>query len=184
MKELLTLVLVGISVGLGNFAASVAIGLGGVTKSVRIRLAIVFGLFETTMPIIGLVIGKRVASSLGDHANIIGGILLGLTGLYLVITSFRKTEEKDVKEATKNWGKLILAGLALSVDNLIVGFSLGAHSEPLILTAVVIGVTSVGLSLVGLELGSKLSSKVEEYSETMSGAILILIGVLIACKIL
>ena len=185
MAQILALILVGLSVGLGNFAASVAIGLGGVDKSLRWRIALVFGGFETLMPIIGLVIGHKVAGSLGSHANLIGGVLLAATGLYLLIGALRHRDDQKVKEADpKNIGKLLLTGLSLSIDNLIVGFSLGTYHESLWVTAAVIGVTCVTMSLIGLEIGSRLSSKVEEYSEALSGAILILIGMLIFLKVL
>jgi putative Mn2+ efflux pump MntP len=185
MSKLLTLILLGFSVGLGNFAASVAIGLSGVTKSLRIRIAIIFGLFETGMPIIGLIVGKQVANKLGGHSNIIGGALLLATGFYIIISSLRKSDKKETtKTPNHGLGKLIVTGLALSVDNLIVGFSLGTHHEPLFASAIVIGITSVVLSIIGLEIGSRLSSKVEKYSELLSGLILVLVGIAIGLKFL
>ena len=179
MKETLTLLLVGLSVGLGNFAASVAIGIGGVSKSLRLKIAVIFGLFETGMPIIGLIIGHKTAQSLGGHANLIGGFLLGLTGVYLIVSSLKRTDDKKVSQASHGWGKLLIAGLSLSIDNLIVGFGLGTHHQSLLLAAIVIGVTSVSLALLGLEIGNKLNSKAEEYSELLSGLILIIVGILI-----
>jgi len=184
VAAIITLLLVGLSVGLGNFAASVAIGLGGVNKSLRLRIALVFGLFETGMPIIGLIIGQKVASELGRNANIIGGLLLGATGIYLIVSSLKQTDDNKVSQASQGWSKLLIAGLSLSVDNLIIGFGLGTHHQSLLLSALVIGVTSVCLSLLGLEIGNKLNSKIEEYSELFSGVILILVGVLIGLKIL
>ena len=184
MKTLLTLMLVGLSVGLGNFAASVAIGLGGVTKELRLRIAIIFGLFETVMPIIGLIIGQNIAHKLGGNANVIGGVLLCITGLYFVIGGLRKTDDKKVNQATNGWGKLLFAGLSLSIDNLIIGFGLGTHHQPLLLAAVIIGATSVGLALLGLEIGGRLSHKVEEYAEVLSGLILIAVGLLIWSRVL
>ncbi len=184
MNEIITLILVGLSVGLGNFAASIAIGLGGVSRSLRLRIALVFGLFETGMPIIGLLVGHRVAHELGGSANIIGGALLGLAGIYLAVNSLRKTDEKEVDEASRGWGKLLIAGVSLSIDNLIIGFGLGTRHQSLLLAVVVIGATSVCLALLGLELGNRLSSKVEEYSELLSGLILVLVGILIGLKIL
>ncbi len=184
MAAIITLILVGISVGLSNFAASIAIGLGGIDKSLRLRVAVVFGLFETGMPLIGLLIGQGIANKLGGHANIIGGGLLGLAGIYLTVSSLKKTGEIEVSKATGGMIKLLVAALALSIDNLIVGFGLGTHHQPLLLAASVIGATSIGLSLVGLELGSRLGSKVEKYSEILSGSILIIIGILIITKIL
>ena len=184
MKTILTLLLVGLSVGLGNFAASVAIGLGGVNKTLRLRIALIFGLFETGMPIIGLVIGQKIAHDFGGHANLIGGFLLGLTGIYLVVSSLRKTDDKKVSQASLSWGKLLIAGLSLSIDNLIIGFGLGSHDQPLLLAAIIIGTTSVCLALLGLEIGNRLNRKVEEYSEILSGLILIFVGILIGLKIL
>jgi len=184
MSDLITLMLVGLSVGLGNFAAAVAIGLGGVSKALRLRIAVVFGLFETGMPIIGLVLGQQVASKLGDNANIIGGTMLGLAGVYLIFSALRKTDDTEVKQASNGWGKLLIAGISLSIDNLIIGFGLGTKHQSLVLAASVIGITSVVMALIGLELGSRLSTKVEEYSELLSGLILIFVGIAVGFRIL
>lgn len=184
MNNILTLILLGFSVGLGNFAASIAIGLSGVSKKLRTRIAIVFGLFETLMPIVGLLIGEKIAHVFGDRSNLIGGVLLIMTGLYVIYGSFKKDDDKDVKASTGSWSKLLIAGLALSIDNLIIGFSLGTYHVSIILATLIIGITSVVMSLIGLELGSRLSSKIEEYSELLSGVILILVGVLISFKII
>jgi manganese efflux pump family protein len=183
MVKIFALLLVGLSVGLGNFAVSVAVGLSGVTKASRIRLVLVFGFFETLMPLIGLILGQSAAGALGSSANITGGILLIATGLFVVINALN-TEPDNRTAFHKSFKKLLLTGLALSVDNLIIGFSLGASNEPLLLSALVIGATSVAFSLLGLEMGRRLKVRVEEYSELLSGVLLILVGIAIAIKIL
>lgn len=184
MSQIITLILIALSVGLGNFAASIAIGLGGISGALRARVAIVFGIFETGMPIVGLIIGEQLSHYLGGRANLIGGGLLALTGIYLIISALRSTDDKDVEEATRGMGKLLLAGLALSIDNLVVGFGLGTRHLSLWLTAVVIGAMSIALALIGLELGSRLGKKVEEYSEVLSGVILVIVGLAIGFKLL
>ncbi|HVO86688.1 MAG TPA: manganese efflux pump [Candidatus Binatia bacterium] len=185
MTDVLALILAGLSVGLGNFAASIAIGLSGVSKDVRLKTALVFGIFETGMPIVGLVLGKQAASHLGSHASQIGGSLLILTGMYIVYEALTKVTEKEVGIAeSTGMAKLLLAGLALSIDNLIVGFSLGAHHQSILEAAIIIGVTSVALALLGLEIGSRASAKLEEYSELASGIILIIVGLAIGFKVL
>jgi manganese efflux pump family protein len=184
MNQILAIVLVGISVGFGNFAASVAIGLGGVSKNLRLRIAFIFGLFETIMPIIGLIIGQSIAKALGSKANLIGGILLFLTGLYIIVSSTKKDQDKKLNQAKHSWTSLIIAGFSLSLDNLIVGFSLGTYKVNLVEAVIVIGVISVVMSLIGLELGNKLNKGVEKYSEILSGSILILVSILIGLNIL
>lgn len=182
--RILALILVGLSVGLDNFAVSIAIGLSKIKKSTRILIALVFGIFETGMPLLGLLIGHQFAKRLGEHSNLIGGILLILAGIYVLINSYKKKDPKLKDSRYSSLGKLLITGLALSIDNLIVGFSLGAHKEPIVLTIIVIGITSVVLALLGLEIGSRLGSKVEEYSEAISGIILIIVGFAIGLNIL
>ena len=185
MKNILALLLAGLSVGLGNFAASIALGLAGVDKSLRIKMALVFGLFETGMPILGLMLGHQIAGKLGDHAHLLGGGLLVLTGLYILYEAINKTKEKEVSLGqSKNLGKLLLAGLALSIDNLIIGFGLGTHHQNIAEAAITIGATSIALALLGLEIGSRASQKLEEYSEAASGLILIVVGLAIGFKLL
>ena len=183
MKSLITLIFLGFSVGLGNFGASIAIGLSGVNKKTRNRVAIVFGVFEIGMPIVGLAIGRQLSTIFNNKANLIGGTLLLIVGLYEIMSSF-KNEEAQVKKVYKSWNKLILSGLALSIDNLIIGFSLGTYKEPFLLSALIIGATSVVMVLVGLEVGNRLNKKVEKYSEIISGSILILVGIAVALKLI
>ena len=47
---MLALVLVAVSLGLSNFAAAVGIGVSGVDARTRLRVGVIFGLFETGMP--------------------------------------------------------------------------------------------------------------------------------------
>jgi putative Mn2+ efflux pump MntP len=53
----LRLVLTAVALGLSNLAASIRIGLSGVDANLRVRVAAVFGFFEATMPVVGLVLG-------------------------------------------------------------------------------------------------------------------------------
>jgi putative Mn2+ efflux pump MntP len=90
----LALLLVAVALGLSNFAASVGIGISGVGASTRLRVGIVFGLFETGMPILGLLLGHGLARDLGHAAHWVGAALLIGSGLYAVIQA-RSREERD-----------------------------------------------------------------------------------------
>ncbi len=182
MTKLLALILVGLSVGLDNFAISVAMGLAGLSKKHRIRNSLVFGGFDTCMPIIGFFAGRSLSSSLGSQASLFGGGLLILTGIYAILQDFLNTETKP--KTPNSLKKLMIMGLSISIDSLIVGFSLGATNEPIIETIATIGILSVCLALLGMEIGSRLKTNVEGYSELLSGLILILVGFLIGFKII
>src|SRR5689334_25169794 len=79
---MLALLLVAVSLGLSDFAASVGIGVAGLDGRTRLRVGLVFGAFETAMPIIGLLLGQGLAGALGRAAHWIGAGLLIATGLY------------------------------------------------------------------------------------------------------
>ncbi len=174
---MLTILLIAVSVGLDNFAASIAIGLAGVDRPLRVRIAVVFGLFEAGMPLIGLLVGNGVAHSLGDSAHVVGGGLLIATGAYGIVTTLRSADERfDEALSATATTQLLVLGAALSIDNLIVGFALGADNVALVPSIIAIGVVSVGLSLVGLELGARLGERVERYGELIGGIVLVCVG--------
>jgi putative Mn2+ efflux pump MntP len=170
-------VLVGFAVGLSNFGASVGIGLAGVTSALRLRIAGVFGFFETTMPLAGLLIGARLASLLGSMGHPIGGLFLVAVGVYTLWQTSRAPTRGEALWANLSLRQLVVAGFVLGIDNLVAGFGLGASSVPVALAAFIIGAISVFLSLVGLELGHRLGRFAERWSEALGGLVFVAIGV-------
>ena len=95
--------------------------------------------------------------------------------------------------------------VALSIDNLVVGFALGVFHIAIAVAAVprllltlhlaclaalvdgpcpTMAVVSVAMSLLGLELGSRVGSTVGERSEEIGGVVLILVGIAIAAGLI
>ena len=177
----LGLLLVAVAVGLSNFAAAIAIGLSGVDAKVRLRVGFIFGIFEAGMPVVGLAIGSQLAGSLGKTAEYVGGGLLIATGAYSLWQARRHDAEAPPPSSTRT---LLLTGAALSIDNLVIGFALGAQDVSIALAAVVIGIVSVAMSLAGLELGDRLGRATERWSGEIGGGVLILVGIAIAAGIL
>jgi putative Mn2+ efflux pump MntP len=175
--RMLALLLVAASVGASNFAASVAIGVAGVDARIRLRVGLVFGLFEAGMPVVGLAIGAQTAGLLGTAGHWLAAALLIGVGLYGLFGPAR--DEAGVITAASG-RKLLLGGLILSLDNLVVGFALGSTHTSILLGALVIGVVSVGLSLIGLELGARIGARAGERGERLAGLMLISVGVAIA----
>jgi len=178
------LILAAVSVGLSNFAAAIGIGVSGIDARKRTEVAVVFGVFEVGMPIVGLALGHSLADSLGREAKWIGGGLLVAAGLYGVVSGLRKSGHEPEASASLPRGRLILTGAALSIDNLVVGFALGAYHVSLVVAALTIGVVSVGLSLLGLELGARLGARTGDLAEVIGGAVLMAVGAAIAAGLL
>lgn len=169
------LVLIAAAVGLSNFAASIGIGLAGVDARLRWRVGIVFGIFEAAMPVVGLLLGHSLSSSLGSTTRYVGGGLLIATGLFTAWQGRRGGG--GGRQVSVRLGPLIATGAALSVDNLVVGFALGTHKISLGVAALTIGAVSVALSLAGLELGARLGASLERWSGELGGGLLVLVGI-------
>ena len=127
------------------------------------------------MPILGLLLGRRVSDALGSHAHLIGGALLVAIGAFTVAQALRTADTSPSRSDLRR-GRLLLLAASLSIDNLIVGFALGAYNVPIVLAVTVIAVVSVALSLIGLELGDRLGSHVAHNSELLAGIVLICVG--------
>jgi putative Mn2+ efflux pump MntP len=85
----LALLLVAASLGLSNFGAAIGLGMAGVDAGVRIRAGLVFGVFETGMPILGLVLGHGIARTLGHATQWLAAGLLIATGCYMALLAGR-----------------------------------------------------------------------------------------------
>lgn len=184
----IALLLAAAAVGLSNLAASVGIGVAGVNARVRLRVGVVFGVFEAGMPVVGLLIGQGLATEVGRVVRWPGAILLMLIGVLGVLRSLKargaSPPSADAPAPAfiprRGTARLLASGLVLSMDNLVVGFALGTYGVGILAGAVVIGTVSVVMSLAGLELGGLLGRWAGRRGDQMSGVALVLVGAAIA----
>ncbi len=175
---MLALTLAALAVGFGNFGASIGIGMSGATVATRVRVGIIFGVFEAGMPLVGLLAGQGVAKAVGGISGYAGGALLIAIGAWQLIQAFRASNQAPVPPPKT--GRLLLTGFALSLDNLVVGFSLGAQHISLVQAVLVFAVVSVSLSVIGLEFGRRIGAVLESGADYLAGIALVAVGLLVA----
>lgn len=171
---MLSVLAVSLAMGLSNLAAATGIGIAGVDRRLRLRIGIVFGLFEALMPLVGLLLGHRLADSIGSTAAVLGGLLLIGVGVVSLLQA-RRQEEGSAPTAMST-ARLVVTGAALSVDNLVIGFALGAYDVNVLSAAAIFAVVGVAMSLAGLELGRRLGAGVERWSGELGAVALVLVG--------
>ncbi len=174
----LAVLLLFLSLGLDTLAVALGLGLGGLPRSRRLRVGIVFALFEGGMPVVGLLIGGSLSAVLGNLAGIAAGvILIGLGGL-----TIREAWRGDDDDATAHVAaamddrRLLLTGLSVSLDELAVGFSLGVLRVPLGPALGYIALQAFALTFAGLALGGRLGPRLGARAELASGGVLLLLG--------
>ena len=191
------LLLLAVALGLDNLAAAIGFGVGTtgrISGAARLRIAVVFGLFEAGMPVLGLVLGHGLADSIGEAARWLGGAALIAFGVAGLIQARREAGHQGHEDRERTQppppsrvqpiGRLLLAGLVLSGDNLAAGFALGAYQVSIAAAAVVFGAVSVVMSLAGLEFGARIGAAAGERSELIACVLLIVVGAVIAAGVL
>src|SRR6266567_4088438 len=200
---MLQLLLFVLPLGIDSLGVSISLGI----KSVRIeestddrqrRLvpswlssAVLFAVAETSMPLLGLVLGYAASLVIGEVMHFVGPLLLiGVGGWELLeeLQERRGKRKQDGNEpgqsvkfskAQVSWRRQLLLALSVSLDELAIGFSLGSITggisvSPIMLCSL-IGVQGFLMTLIGITLGRILHTRlrsVKEWSELLSGFLL------------
>ncbi|MGQ0482653.1 MAG: manganese efflux pump MntP [Pseudonocardia sp.] len=166
-------VVLGFVLSLDNFRASLALGTVPFGFRRAVQVALMFGLWDGVMPLLGLLAGRYVGEEIGEVAEYVGAAALAGYGLYLVFSSLRKPEPDELDHPWALFG----IPLTLSLDNLLAGSSLGLLGYPPWQSALIFGGLTAVMSLVGLRLGRMAARLVRVRSDLLSGVTLIVAAV-------
>lgn len=173
----LTLLLV--AVGLSADAFAVALGKGLQMKRLSghgiLALAVTFGLFQGLMPVLGWAVATGFADYVTSVDHWIAFGLLALIGGKMIWEAFGDDDE-DAGDGRVPFGELMLLGVATSIDALAVGISFAFLDVSVAGAAVLIGVTTFGLTAVGVVLGHRAGVRFRGPAEVVGGLVLIGIG--------
>ena len=177
MEILFTSILVGIGLAMDAFAVSVGVGTGksAPDNHSKLRLALHFGIFQGLMTILGWLLGSTIVNLISSFDHWIAFGLLLFVGVRMIRAGFHPEQETFQSDPSKG-GMLVLLSLATSMDALAVGLSMAMITAQVILPAVIIGVVTFGLSVIGLYAGHQLGLRFGKRMEIVGGLILIGIG--------
>lgn len=187
MRQLLVTAGLLLPLALDTFALAAALGVAGLEARDRLRVALVFTVFEAGMPIAGILVGRVAGSLIGAWAGYGGILFLFIAGLLLLRPGKDEDgEEKKLRLLAHARGLAVLdLGLSISVDELTVGLSAGLLGLPIALTVIWIAVQAFVAAQVGLRFGARLGEEIRERSEQAAGVALIVVAlVLLALKLL
>lgn len=146
-----------------------------------LRLALLFGLFQALMPLIGWGAISFFRESVEAYDHWIAFAMLAFLGVKMIRDAFAPEEEKQMNP--ERLGTQLALAVATSIDALAVGISMGCTGyerlQMLLLPLGVIGLVSFLLSLAGFLLGVRFGDAVARRwkPELFGGVILIAIGV-------
>jgi putative Mn2+ efflux pump MntP len=174
----LEIFLIALSMAMDAFA--VCLGAGATQQAEgprpRFRLAFHFGLFQFIMPVLGWLAGTTLERYIQTFDHWIAFGLLAFVGGRMLWAGFHPEEEEKKNNLSRGW-TMVLLSIAVSIDALAVGLSLGLIGVFVWYPAIVIGVVTGILSLVGLQIGNGLGKRFGRTMEIIGGVVLIGIGV-------
>jgi len=168
-----------LSVGLAMDATAVSIA-GGVTVRegrgrTALTLALIFGVFQTGMVLAGWYGGSLFSGYIEGFDHWIAFLLLALIGGKMLHEGLKGEDGAAIPFDSAP--VLLMLGVATSIDALAVGLSLAFLGTAILEPAVVIGIVTAALSLLGFWIGTAFGDRNRDRAAILGGIILILIGV-------
>ena len=173
--------LLSIGVGLAMDAFDVAVGKGLSMKRLSLKNAglvgFYFGFFQALMAVIGYFLGIGFKDYITSIDHWVAFILLGLIGANMIKEAFGYEEDVDDDLSFKT---MLILAIATSIDALAVGITFAFLQVNILYAALIIGVTTFVISVIGVKIGHVFGLKYKSKAEIAGGIILIAMG----CKIL
>ncbi len=136
-----------------------------------LRLALLFGLFQGGMLLLGWAGGSLLERFLGSYTDWLAALLLAGIGLKLLKESGES--ESDQEPELQRMQDYLLLSIATSIDALAAGISLPSLKISVVLATAMVGLTSTGLALIGGFAGKKLGEKWGPQAEKFGGIVLL-----------
>ncbi|MEM2419367.1 MAG: manganese efflux pump MntP family protein [Candidatus Bathyarchaeia archaeon] len=171
-----TILAIAVSLAMDAFSVSIAYGIctKGENKSEALKMASSFGAFQTFMPVLGWVAGKKMLDFIAELDHWIAFGLLLLIGCKMIYETIKEEPPEKAKPLTACL--LLFLSIATSIDALAVGLSFAFLKVQIAIPIMVIGIVTFTLSLIGGLLGDRLQQLRINKVGVLGGLILIAIG--------
>lgn len=175
--DFITIILIAVGLAMDAFAVSIGIGTTRVATSPRsvFRISFHMGFFQGFMTFLGWLAGSTIASFIASIDHWVALVLLGFVGIGMIRSGLNPNVESHKKDPSHG-GTLLMVCVATSIDAMAVGLSMAMIEMNILSASLVIGIITLGLSLVGLLAGKKLGDSFGKRMEIIGGFILNGIG--------
>ncbi len=173
----LDVILIGIGLACDAFAVSITDGMQENKMKVKkaFLIALIFGIFQTIMPLIGYFIGAIFEDIILKLDHWIAFAFLGFLGGKMLLDAIKNNEESNQENLT--FKILLIQGIATSIDALMIGVTFVGGALSIFEAILLIGLITFVLCFIGVYVGKKSGDLLASKSQIVGGLILIIIGV-------
>jgi manganese efflux pump family protein len=163
--------------GLDSFAVAAALGAGRVvTVRQRLRVSLVFVVFEGGMPLIGLALGNALARGIGHAADYLAAAAVIGIGAWMLLADDKDERDKAGGLVTGRGLALVALGVGVSLDEMAIGFGAGLVRLPVTALIIAIAVQAFLAAQLGLAVGARIAGRWRDRAERAACVALILLG--------
>ena len=126
------------------------------------------------MPLLGWYSGIGIEKYIKEIDHWVAFILLGIIGIKMLYEGFSQSEDSKVSELSSI--TLLAQSISTSIDAFVVGISFALLGWSIIKPIIIIGITTLIFSLIGLYVGKILGKKAGKSATIIGGLVLIGIG--------
>ncbi len=170
-----------VPLALDSFAVAAALGALRPSRRERWRISALFVAFEGGMPLVGLALGAPLAGSVAGIADYLAAAALIAVGGWMLLWRDESAEEERIRRLRSTHGLAVTGlGIAISFDELAIGFSLGLARLSIVVVVVAIAAQAFVAVQLGLFLGGHIRERLRERIERLAAVLLIGLGILLA----
>ena len=168
MHGLLAIVL---PLALDTFAVALTLGASRLSRRDRVRVALILAAFEGAMPLVGLALGGLAGRVAGRFAEPAAGLVLIAVGLAMLLERRARSSQAEASAARPSTVALAVVGLglAISFDELAIGFTLGLIDVDVRSAVAALTVQAFVVAQLGLALGARIGAVWGDRAERLAG---------------
>ena len=176
--SLFKLLLIAVGLSADAFAVSVAEGIVIEEAKARhtLRVALMFGLFQAAMPVLGWFLGESLRGLIGSFDHWVAFGLLAFIGSKMVLDAALGIETGERRGGSRG-ARLVMLAVATSIDALAVGVTIAMLHVRIWTPALVIGIVTALLCAVGVQAGGRIGTRLGRWAEVVGGLVLLGLGV-------
>ena len=172
MKELVSILLIGISLSMDTFSLSLTLGTVSGKKLIKI-LPLFVGIFHFFMPILGNIIGITLINLFNLASNIILGTVLIILGINLAIHYFKD----ETAEINLNIIGMLIFALSVSIDSFSVGLGINDITSNYYIASIIFALCSASFTYLGIIIGKYSSKLIGKYAIILGIFLLLTLGI-------
>ncbi len=172
MREIVSILLIGISLSMDTFSLSLTLGTVSENKLIKI-LPLFVGIFHFFMPLLGNIIGITLINLLDLASNIILGTVLIVLGINLAIHYFKD----ETAEINLNIIGVIIFALSVSIDSFSVGLGINDITNNYYIASIIFALCSAAFTYLGIIIGKYSSKLIGKYAIILGIFLLLILGI-------